>query len=335
MLIVVHNNPDPDAIMSAEALRYLVAEKFGLEASIAYGGYIGRAENRALVSKLGIKMKQFNRIKLARYDLVACVDTQPGAGNNMLTADSKCEIVIDHHRARRDTAAEFVVVRTDLGGTATILVNWLEEAGIQISPDLATGLAYAISSETQSMGREASRPDIDAYLSVYVKANLRKLSQIMFPALRRSYFTIVARALREARTYRNLVCTHLGEVPTAEIVAEMADFLVRHERTTWTFCTGRFKDKLILSLRSTKPDARAGEVIRKLVQSDHLAGGHGMTGGGYVPIEDEGEGTLEEQFTTRFLEVMGNRDADWKPFLDGEETDKNGNANRGSQKSSR
>ncbi len=315
-MIVLHNDPDPDAIMSAEALRHLVTEKFSLETSVAYGGYVGRAENRALVSKLGIKMKQFNRIRIDKYDVVACVDTQPGAGNNMLSADSRCDIVIDHHQERADTRAELAVIRPDLGGTATILVEWLTAAGITIPCDLATGLAYAISSETQSLSREASPQDIDAYLTVYVQANLRKLSQIMYPALPREYFVLVARTLQRATIYRNLVCSHLGEVPTPEIVAEMADFLVRHERTTWAFCTGRFKDKLILSLRSTKTDARAGQVIRKMVQSDHRAGGHGMTGGGFVPIEDEGEQPLESFYTERFFKVMGYKNTDWKPFVE-------------------
>jgi nanoRNase/pAp phosphatase (c-di-AMP/oligoRNAs hydrolase) len=316
MLVVVHNNPDPDAIMSAQALCYLVGEKFGLEASIAYGGYVGRAENRTLVRILDIHLKQFNRIRLDRYDVIACVDTQPGAGNNMLTADSVCHIVIDHHRARRDTRADLAVIRTDLGGTATVLVEWLNAAGIVISSDLATGLAYAISSETQSMGRETSRPDIDAYLSVYVRANLRKLSKIMFPALPREYFVILARALRQAKIYRNLVCSHLGDIPAPEIVAEMTDLLVRHERTTWAFCTGRYRDRLILSLRSTKRDANAGDVIRNLVQSDFLAGGHGMIGGGYVPIGDSDQESLEQFYTTRFLELLGNKNADWKPFIE-------------------
>ncbi|MEJ2721977.1 MAG: DHH family phosphoesterase [bacterium] len=315
---MIHNNPDPDAIMSGEALRHLVEAKYNLKASIAYGGNIGRAENKALVGKLGIKMKVFNRIRLGKYDVIACVDTQPNAGNNMLSPDSKCDIVIDHHSALSDTEADLVVVDPSLGGTATILVEWMKEAEIPVPANLATGLAYAISSETQSMGRETSRNDIDAYLSVYVKANLRKLSQIMFPTLPRDYFVVLGRALQQAKLYRNLVCSHLHEVPTPEMVAEMADFLVRHERISWAFCTGRFKDNLILSLRSTNEDAHAGRLIRKLVGSDYLAGGHGMTGGGYVPIEDEDGESLEQLFTDRFLEAMGFPDADWKPLLEQE-----------------
>ena len=46
LLIIPHNDPDPDAIASAVGLRYLVAELFGIKAKIRYHGIIGRAENR-------------------------------------------------------------------------------------------------------------------------------------------------------------------------------------------------------------------------------------------------------------------------------------------------
>jgi nanoRNase/pAp phosphatase (c-di-AMP/oligoRNAs hydrolase) len=147
----------------------------------------------------------------------------------------------------------------------------------------------------------------------------------MFPKLPRTYFILVARALERAQLYRNLVCSHLGPVPTAEIVAEMADFLVRQERITWAFCTGRFKDSLILSLRTTNSDTNAGQVIRKIVKNKHMAGGHDMTGGGYFPLDEdpEGEESLEDLLTARFLKEMGHRQADWKPLLNDKPPPKN------------
>lgn len=53
ILILTHNDPDPDAVASAVALRYLLAEKLNVTGQIAYRGLIGRAENKALVNYLG------------------------------------------------------------------------------------------------------------------------------------------------------------------------------------------------------------------------------------------------------------------------------------------
>ena len=58
ILIVPHNDPDPDAIASAIALRYLFAQRLGLDAPVAYAGFIGRAENKAMVRYLGRPLKQ-------------------------------------------------------------------------------------------------------------------------------------------------------------------------------------------------------------------------------------------------------------------------------------
>jgi len=316
LLIVIHNNPDPDAIMSGEALRYLVATRHKIDASIAFGGHVGRAENQALVRKLGIKLEPFKSIRMDKFDLVACVDTQPDAGNNLLSTGARCDIVIDHHPPLSDTDAPFTVLKPGLGGTATILVEWLNAAELPIPVDLATGLAYAISSETQSMGRETTEADIKAYLSVYGRANLVKLSQIMLPKLPKEYFMHVAHALQYARVYRNLICSHLYYVATPEVVAEMADFLVRRERISWALCTGRYKGELILSIRSTNSDANAGRLIRKMVGNDYMAGGHGMSAGGSVPLEGYAEATLEDHFTNEFARLLGFEKPEWKDLLE-------------------
>jgi nanoRNase/pAp phosphatase (c-di-AMP/oligoRNAs hydrolase) len=58
VLIVPHNNPDPDAIASALALQTLVTEHLLYPATVAYQGAIGRAENRALIRYLDFPLKR-------------------------------------------------------------------------------------------------------------------------------------------------------------------------------------------------------------------------------------------------------------------------------------
>ena len=52
-LILTHDNPDPDALAAAIGLRDLLTVETGLNLTLGYGGTIGRAENRVLVSSLG------------------------------------------------------------------------------------------------------------------------------------------------------------------------------------------------------------------------------------------------------------------------------------------
>jgi len=286
LLIIVHTNPDPDAIASALALEHIIDQRYDIETSIGYSGTIGRAENSAMVRELEVQMKQLSKITWSKYDRIALVDTQPGAGNNSLPENIRCNLVFDHHPKRRKMAADFICIQPELGVLATLMIEWLEFLKVDIPSNLATALAYAISSESQNLNREVNRRDIDAYLHVYTKAKLKKLAQIMVPPLPRQYYINVAKTLRKAVTYRNLICANLGDVSAAEIVSEMADFLVRHERISWSFCTGRYRDRLILSLRSTNTKADAGTLVKKLVENPNTVGGHGMSAGGYVDIQN-------------------------------------------------
>jgi len=96
ILILPHNDPDPDAIASAVALHWLLAERLGTKGEIIYKGIVGRAENRALLRYLGQPLRPLTDADLAGETPVALVDTQPGAGNNAMPAGSEVTVVIDH-----------------------------------------------------------------------------------------------------------------------------------------------------------------------------------------------------------------------------------------------
>ena len=69
MLIVMQDNPDPDAIASAVALRRLANTLANIQCSIAHGGTVGRAENRALVKYLNLNLRPINQIDMTQFEL--------------------------------------------------------------------------------------------------------------------------------------------------------------------------------------------------------------------------------------------------------------------------
>ena len=81
MLIIVQNTPDPDAIAAAAALRELANELHGIACSVGHTGAVWRAENLALLHYLGLKTRDLDDLDLDRFDRLAMVDAQPGAGN--------------------------------------------------------------------------------------------------------------------------------------------------------------------------------------------------------------------------------------------------------------
>src|SRR5262245_9601633 len=85
LVILPHDNPDPDALASAAALRFLVRQVYeNKEILIALGGIVGRAENRAMLRYLNIDLAPVSEIDFSAHPYVALVDTQPGRINNSL-----------------------------------------------------------------------------------------------------------------------------------------------------------------------------------------------------------------------------------------------------------
>ncbi|MGD8699909.1 MAG: DHH family phosphoesterase, partial [Gemmatimonadales bacterium] len=120
LLILTHDNPDPDALASAFALLALAQTLDGLTARIGFGGFVGRAENRTMVRELDLPVMPAWALNLDDADLVALVDTQPGTGNNSLPDGCDVAAVVDHHPLREETKqARFWDVRTGCGSSST------------------------------------------------------------------------------------------------------------------------------------------------------------------------------------------------------------------------
>ena len=319
LLIVLHNYPDPDAIASAYALSYIARYQYTVKSSIAHSGYVGRAENRAMINELKIKLKNINRVRINSYDCFALIDTQPGAGNNSIPSKIICDLVIDHHPRRKNIKCKNILIDPEVGASATVLVELLKDTNLSIPANLATALTYAIRSETQDLGRGTTERDINAYFYVYPKSNISKMAKIMHPKLPRSYFKVLVNTIRCTLRFRHLICSHLDKVESPEIVAEMADLLLRHKHISWSLCTGIFNEELFLSMRSSNPKAKAGILIQRLIKNRYNAGGHGMFAGGKITIKglDKNEILeLEKKLSENFAKLLGYRNVKWNPIIE-------------------
>jgi hypothetical protein len=77
LLVVIHDNPDPDALASACALQRLAWEKFGIHSRICCEPIAGRAENRALIRELRLNLLPVSRVDWGRWPLIACSTLNP------------------------------------------------------------------------------------------------------------------------------------------------------------------------------------------------------------------------------------------------------------------
>jgi nanoRNase/pAp phosphatase (c-di-AMP/oligoRNAs hydrolase) len=310
VLILAHDNPDPDSLAAAMALKHFIVVLTGNQCVLAYGGIIGRGENRVMVQKLDIDAVQIESINPKDFDVVCLVDTQPGTGNNSLGEDVKVDLVIDHHPIREQTkSCRWIDIRENYGSSATILFEYLVAQNISFGTRLATIIYYAIKSETQELGRDWCPADREAYLSLFPMVNNHILFEITHPKVPRSYFFSFNKALENAWIYDDLLIFNLFTINNPDMVAEMADFLLRMEGVSMVFGMGFYSEKEIVSLRTLRKEGGAGQLIRELMKDIGTAGGHGMVAGGQVfPMDGElsSQRKLQATLTERLLSLLGN-----------------------------
>jgi nanoRNase/pAp phosphatase (c-di-AMP/oligoRNAs hydrolase) len=309
-LVLTHDNPDPDALASAATITHLLRKGYGRRAVSAFGGIVGRAENREMVRALKIELVHVRALKWVDYQHFILVDTQPGTGNNQLPEILIPDVVLDHHPVRKAShAARLADIRTSYDATATIAAEYLMSAGLDPTRRQATAVVYALRSETQDFSRGATGdPDKNIYDTLLPLADKRALARIVYPRLPLTYFRNLHQAMENLEASGNLVVSHLGELEQPDIVPQIADLLVRLEGRTWSLATGVYGDRVYLSIRTTNTRADAGRLMRRLLGRRGKGGGHGMIAGGWIPVAKAPAGdvrALQRQLAESFAKALG------------------------------
>ncbi|MFA7254653.1 MAG: DHH family phosphoesterase [Candidatus Omnitrophota bacterium] len=280
LLIVTHDYPDPDAIATAMALQYLAERLYGIKSRIVYKGIIGRVENRAMVDLLKVPIHKFRPSDIRSYEHAALIDTQPEFENNPYPRNKKVTLVIDQHPYVKRPFAELAIIDPECGATSVILTQALLLSGLEIPKRVATALAYGILSDTLNLYRAHRTDIIQTYLDILPLCDMRALIRIQNPPKSKKFFSTLNRGLQGARAFRGVIVSHLGEVEHPDLVSEIADFLLAYKGMERSLCTGRYKDKLHVSLRSNRPTDETPEILRDIFDDRKEAGGHDMVAGG-------------------------------------------------------
>lgn len=308
LLVMTHDNPDPDALASGAALQVLFESMWGIPVHLGYSGLIDRAENKAMLHILTPNWLPLESLRdLQTYPAIALVDTQPRAGNNRLPGNLLPQIVFDHHHPIRDGLEQvrFLDIRTEMAATSSIIYQYLEAAGVRLDPLLATAIFYGIQTDTQGLSRGGSLQDQEIYLKLLSLIDRQKLSDVAQAGLPREYFRAFTNGLKATRVYGRAVCACLGSLPRPDFVSEMADVLIRLQDTHAALCIGEHGGVIYLSLRTQNSSKDAGWLIQHMIPSDGKAGGHGMMAGGQIPLQSNNAEPVMEEVRVKFLEVMG------------------------------
>jgi nanoRNase/pAp phosphatase (c-di-AMP/oligoRNAs hydrolase) len=280
VLILLHNDPDPDAMASGLALRNLLRRT---KATAIIGAIQGvtRPENLRMLNLLDIHVETITPEDLAGFDRVAMVDVQPHYFAGLL---DKVDLVIDHHPAQTGYSAVFRDIRPDYGSTCTILTEHLRAVDVNISERTATAMLYAIKSDTLFFNRQANAVDLDAFSYLYPLADaamIRKMEGVELTFDRLEYVT---RAQQTGSTTEQVFCAFLGRTPREDFIPYVADFFLQVEDVKWTMISGIVGETLIVSVRNLGYTRNAGEMVRKLFSEVGSAGGHRAMAKAVMPL---------------------------------------------------
>ena len=291
VIIVLQNNPDPDALASAAVLRELIFARLKKRATIGYGGICGRAENLAMNKILRIGARRIGIDDLAQYSIVCLVDTQPQFGNNALASIRRADVVIDHHLTPHGAAvdAEFADLRPDYGATSTIMYEYALAAKLKLTSSLATALFYGIQSDTQDLGRETSPADADAYLALFTHTNKSQLAYIHRAPVPADYFRALHDSLTGCVVAGNAVISSIREGHNPDMMAEVADRMLRLDGIRASVCYGVCGQTIHISARTADGRCNAARKMRLVVRRLGSGGGHNTVAGGQVPTDGDPE----------------------------------------------
>jgi len=307
LLILTHDFPDPDALASGFAFYHIAKHVVNINARLAYGGIIGRMENREMVRILNMPVHPLKSQDLKKYRNIALVDTQPEFENNSFPKDRRATIVIDQHSSLSPPAADLAILDNTCGATTAILAQALLSVKQPIPARVATACAYGIITDTLNLYR-AKRPEITkVYQQILPFADMRSLARIQNPRRSRSFFITLKEGVSNAVVKQRLIVSHLGDVENPDLVSQSADFFLSYRNMLWSFCTGRYDGRLCISLRATNPTTLAANILRAIVNDPKEAGGHETIAGGSIAIGKgaqesvwkEAEDTLVQRLTTR------------------------------------
>jgi nanoRNase/pAp phosphatase (c-di-AMP/oligoRNAs hydrolase) len=309
-LILTHDNPDPDSIAAGVALAHLLEKLAEVEAIVAFGGIVGRAENRALVRVLRLPVVPVSRVVFDDYDLICMVDTQPEQGNHSLPARHFPDVVIDHHPERPEShLAPISDVGGHIGATSTVLADYFRASGLKVPQQVATALFYGIKADTRDLGRQTTKADIDAYLWLFPMVDKEALGEIEHPKLPEEYFRLYHTAIERAQLFGDAVVCDLAKIYAPDMVAEVAERFSFLEDVKWSLAFGEYEDAVFYSLRTSDRRMNAGRLIREVVEAKGgSAGGHGTMAGARVTVKGLSAAArrrLRDEIIRSFLEAFG------------------------------
>jgi nanoRNase/pAp phosphatase (c-di-AMP/oligoRNAs hydrolase) len=280
VLILLHNDPDPDALASGLALRNIL-RRTKTTAIIGAMQGVTRPENLRMANMLDIQVERITAETLSGFERIATVDVQPHYFDGLI---ERVDLVIDHHPEQPGYSAVFKDIRPDYGSTSTILTEHLRAVDVNISERTATAMLYAIKSDTLFFSRHTNRSDLEAFTFLYPVADAALIRKMEGAEITMDRLQYVLKATQAGAKREQVFSAFLGDAAREDFITYTADFFLQLEDIKWTIISGVVNDTLILSVRNLGYSKNAGEFVKRCFADLGSAGGHRAMAKAVMPM---------------------------------------------------
>lgn len=304
--IFTHDNPDPDAIVSAVAVS-LIAKKFKKQFTIYYGGEISHIQNKALINVFEINIKKISDFDQEQIDktkekikssIIFLVDTSMfGLGNGkgiqtIVEEGTNPDVIIDHHSY--DPVANSVVINKSVASCSTIMTKLLNALKIKLDQNMKTLLLIGLMKDSDNLRQEdiLTNLDFEVYNFLKAKMSLDLYLRVMNCPKPRILISFKGKAYRDYFKQRgNSVVCGIGYVRSSQVsmIAEISDDLMQYDELERCFCIGVEDDGLgsekylRVSCRNTGDTINTHDFIRSIFGKEG-AGGRKGAGGARIEL---------------------------------------------------
>lgn len=268
--VLIPINADPDAIASAMAVKRLLWRRVS-SVTITNINIIKRPDNILMVRLLDVDLVHIEQINNSDFNRYVIVDAQPD--HHEYFSMFRPDVIIDHHPVSCDVA-DYADIRPEYGATASIMTEYLKAAKIKPSVKLATGLFYAIKTDTNNFKRQTLIEDVRAFQFLYKYANMHLDQRIEQAEINPEFLKYFTSAIRNRVQKNGKIFVHLGTVSSPDICVLIADFFMTVSSITWSVVAGYHDKKLIIIIRNDGIRRDAGKLAKRVFGRIGSAGGH-------------------------------------------------------------
>ncbi len=331
MAIPLYGYPDPDSMASAWALAELSA-RAGVPADILHIDPVSHAQNRVMARELGVPLTPWTDA-LARgteYAWLGVVDVAAVDPRYAALAKVPCLCVWDHHTGEPAVTGRITRIRTEVGSTCTLAIEYLDAAGLLTpstdlrvpgtpppgAPSAITRLATAL-----LMGIATDTDDFLLARPVDYLASARAAGLADLPAFRRMHrrayspaaMKVFHRALDSLVVHASFGIAWVGNLPPIlrDSIPQAADLLVSRLDLDTVVVFGHVGSTVDGSVRTLDPSVDPESLVTRALRLSE--GRPGVTGGGREgkggfrwSLKDDAPATLEavrEQIEHGFLDA--------------------------------